>query len=67
MEAPRQALPTALSQGGDRGEQAIGVDIEDAVALLFTTRGRRPSKLKVHRPYHPRAIGPRSGRGGRDG
>ncbi|MFF0013122.1 TetR family transcriptional regulator C-terminal domain-containing protein [Streptomyces sp. NPDC005374] len=37
FEATRQALRSALAQGHDRGELSAGLDIDDAVEMLFTT------------------------------
>ncbi|WP_405648120.1 TetR/AcrR family transcriptional regulator [Streptomyces sp. NBC_00019] len=37
FEATRQALRAALAEGRDRGELSTGLDIDDAVELLFTT------------------------------
>ncbi|MFD9719102.1 TetR/AcrR family transcriptional regulator [Streptomyces sp. NPDC059076] len=37
FEVTRQALRSTLAEGRDRGELASGLDIDDAVELLFTT------------------------------
>ncbi|MEV5560390.1 TetR/AcrR family transcriptional regulator [Nonomuraea wenchangensis] len=37
FEVTRQALRSVLAEGRDRGELSAGLDIDDAVELLFTT------------------------------
>jgi TetR/AcrR family transcriptional repressor of nem operon len=37
FEVTRQALRSTLAEGSDRGELSAGLDIDDAVELLFTT------------------------------